>query len=205
MVGKEDMRSVFMSSKHHPNWRGGKPLCKTCGKKLSTYKPKLYKCSKCWKTTWSGKKSIAWKGGKKNNNGYVMIWKSDHLHCDSQGYVREHRLVMEKSLGRYLNKDEVVHHINGNRGDNRLENLQLLSKKEHDLIHLKDSTRHKMPKGHVPWNKGLVGVMPTPWNKGLLKRIILICRNCKLEFSVAPCRKEAIFCGKKCYLEGRYL
>ena len=51
-----------------------------------------------------GKNHWHWNGGRKNNNGYVMIYKPNHPNCDQQGYVREHRLVMEQYLKRYLRK-----------------------------------------------------------------------------------------------------
>jgi hypothetical protein len=72
----------------------------------------------------------SWKGGRiKHPSGYMMVW----VHPDSlfasmrirTGYVMEHRYVMAQSLGRVLHRNETVHHINGDRTDNRLENLQL--------------------------------------------------------------------------------
>lgn len=70
---------------------------------------------------------INWQGGKsKMSHGYVRIWKPNHPTA-SYGYVLEHHLVMEDSLGRYLNVGEVVHHINHRRDDNRIENLKLFS------------------------------------------------------------------------------
>lgn len=58
-------------------------------------------------------------------NGYVKIHMPKHPGAASDGYVLEHRLVMERVLGRYLDKGESVHHKNGRRDDNSPENLEL--------------------------------------------------------------------------------
>lgn len=54
-----------------------------------------------------------------------MVKMDDHPSADGKGYVREHRLVMEKHIGRYLTASEVVHHKNDDPSDNRIENLHL--------------------------------------------------------------------------------
>jgi hypothetical protein len=77
-----------------------------------------------------------WKGGRRmTSNGYVLIYKPDHPYAKGR-YVREHRLVMEEYLGRYLYLWEDVHHKNDIKDDNRLENLQLLSHGEHTVLTL---------------------------------------------------------------------
>ena len=78
------------------------------------------------------------KGGRLSDpDGYILVRQPNHPHANSAGYVREHRLVMEDVLGRFLSPTEVVHHKNRDRADNRVENLQLCADKaEHTRIHL---------------------------------------------------------------------
>jgi len=96
-----------------------------------------------------------WKGGRiVDRHGYIHIYTPDHPECRrlnetrrikanggyyrKEKYIQEHRLVMEKHLGRYLLPTEVVHHINGQKDDNRLSNLVLFrSNAEHLKVDLK--------------------------------------------------------------------
>lgn len=88
-----------------------------------------------------------WKGGSyESKDGYVKI----RIYPDSpffimtehHGYVLEHRLVMAQHLGRPLKPDEVIHHKNGVRNDNRIDNLHLIpSRKEHNIILVKEALR----------------------------------------------------------------
>jgi len=69
-------------------------------------------------------------------NGYRMVFVPNKTYKSGyQGYVYEHRLVMERSLGRELTDDEVVHHKDGNRSNNDIANLVLMSKSEHARGH----------------------------------------------------------------------
>lgn len=91
-----------------------------------------------------GKNNHTWKDGRTvDEHGYVHIKTPGHPRASKCGdYVPEHVLVMEHHLGRYLKWDgpgsdqsEIVHHINGTKHDNRLENLQVVSCSEHLRIH----------------------------------------------------------------------
>jgi Mn-dependent DtxR family transcriptional regulator len=75
------------------------------------------------------------KGYLITHNGYRMIKASKHPFCDSKGYVREHRLVMEKHIGRYLEPEEIVHHVNHDKLDNRIENLEITDLATHTKEH----------------------------------------------------------------------
>jgi predicted transcriptional regulator len=68
------------------------------------------------------------------NIGYVRIYAPFHKEANSWGYVYEHRIVMENALGRCLKDNEIVHHINGNRNDNRVENLLVMDRVEHSKL-----------------------------------------------------------------------
>ena len=78
----------------------------------------------------------AYSGGRHTGaNGYVFALAPDHPATDVRGYVYEHRLIMEAALGRYLEPEEVVHHINGDKLDNRIDNLALYANHSE---HMKD-------------------------------------------------------------------
>ena len=84
-----------------------------------------------------GDKNPSWNGGKqekgKGINKYIYILTPNHpsVQNTKSKYVAEHRLVMEKHLGRYLNRKEFVHHKNGIRNDNCIENLEIVTFSNH--------------------------------------------------------------------------
>lgn len=78
---------------------------------------------------------------KKRSDGYISIYFPDHPKSCKDGYIMEHDLVMECFIGRWLKEDEIVHHKNKKRDDNRIENLQLMTFKEHASLHMKE--RHQ--------------------------------------------------------------
>ena len=83
----------------------------------------------------AGPEHTGWKGGVRMQKGYRYLWNPDHPNSGSHGYVAEHRLVMEKKLGRYLEKHEVVHHIDGQRLNNSPDNLQVFQTNAEHLRH----------------------------------------------------------------------
>lgn len=84
-------------------------------------------CKNCCKgARYKGSLNGNWKGGfKMHVDGYKYIYKPDHPFSVNHKYIMEHRLIFEKHLGRYLKSNEVIHHINENRLDNRIQNLKL--------------------------------------------------------------------------------
>lgn len=76
----------------------------------------------------------------KGDYNYAVV--KDHPSATKNGYVLEHRIIIENYLGRILNSNEVVHHDNECKKDNRIENLVLTTKKDHAIL-------HGLRKGHI--------------------------------------------------------
>ena len=90
-------------------------------------------------------KTNRWKGGRTiDRKGYVLIYCPDHPHARGN-YVLEHRLVMEAHLGRTLLPSEVVHHIDGDKTNNIIPNLQLYSSSS-------GHSKYHRPKG-IAWER----------------------------------------------------
>jgi len=124
-------------------------ICNNCGKRflVSPYKIKISKTKFCSRVCFhshlkdwlQGKRHPQWKGGRTyDSDGYVCIKMRNHPNCNKQGYIREHRLVIEEKLGRYLLPTEIIHHLNGDKQDNRPENVIITTRSKHINIHRKE-------------------------------------------------------------------
>ena len=112
--------------------------CPSCGKERWEIfrKPHNRLCRSC---NARAARSSQWKGGRvKTKDGYILIklQPDDFFYsmAEPNGYVREHRLVVARALGRCLLPHEIIHHKNGNKDDNRYpENLEILNASNHLL------------------------------------------------------------------------
>jgi hypothetical protein len=153
-LSKEWRRKISLANKGKIRPKGFSEKCRQrmLGKKLSLKTRKKLSIAHKGKPAWnkgkkcpqiskavSGKNNHQWKGGKiitSGKNKYILIKNHKHPFATKTGYILEHRLVMEKHLGRYLKPEEIVHHINRNTLDNKIENLKLFfNNSEHSKIH----------------------------------------------------------------------
>ena len=109
--------------------------CGVCGKRIEKIRKDGIKAQACsHKCARTGKERGAYKE-RVEISEYLYLYLPKHPNATKSGYVAEHRAVVEKILGRYLKKKEVIHHINGNKHDNRLENLEVMTASEHNTLH----------------------------------------------------------------------
>ena len=112
---------------------------------------RVYHSQEAWDRIRKGSHLGNWKGGKTiDAEGYVRIHVYDEGDPLKGRNVYEHRYMMEKHLGRKLLRTELVHHIDGDRQNNDIVNLQLVGYKEHKRIHIHDKTiNSKRRKGYI--------------------------------------------------------
>lgn len=96
------------------------------------------------KTGYRRQKDYEFGGHEKlRDDGYIQVYVPDHPNANKEGYVMKHRLVMEKELGIILPRGIVVHHINGNRTDNRVINLAVMKFEAHAALHLRQRNERR--------------------------------------------------------------
>lgn len=115
-------------------------LC-DCGRKKLVRSSQLIggRSSSCRK----GECAPAWAGGRQITTfGYVSIYAPDHPNGHARGRIYEHVKVMSEHLGRPIRKGESIHHLNGVRDDNRIENLELWSTRHPAGQRIPDKIKH---------------------------------------------------------------
>ena len=108
--------------------------CKECGTETKKYdrEGSIFCNNKCyfkWKRKNPNKRAYK---DKIFVNGYFYLYMPEHPNAIKKGrYIAEHRYIAEQTIGRYLERNEIAHHINGDKTDNRKENIEFMTIGEH--------------------------------------------------------------------------
>ena len=109
--------------------------CVMCQMMFKPDRPGRRFCCRMCASLWTGPRRSTYKGGRTiSAKGYVLVLAPKHPRVHADRYIFEHRLVMERHLGRQLRRHEIVHHINGIKTDNRVENLQVMTNRRHSKM-----------------------------------------------------------------------
>ena len=131
--------------------------CLHCGQEFKPKRKEQGFCSKSCAGVLKGKMSSKWMKGRTNRykgakqvdkDGYIRICGTGHPFRYGRLMIPEHIAIMEKHLGRRLSKEEVVHHRNGNRQDNRVSNLEIMKRSEHCSLHAREAVQLKNRNEH---------------------------------------------------------
>jgi hypothetical protein len=90
--------------------------------------------------------NVSWRGGLMRSRGYVYVLRADHPRANKHGYVKRVNLIMEDFLNRYLEKDEIVRFIDSNRANEKLDNLEIVTKSQLCSITARHSNEKKWGK-----------------------------------------------------------
>lgn len=122
---------------------------------------------------------------RKGDYDYALV--PEHPNATKNGYVLYHRIVMENHLGRLLDKSEVVHHVNENKHDNRIENLQILDSREHVRLHVAQRGRQicrlKCPNCGKIFERFKNQTFKNKYHKTKTLLFICCCKKCGTQFS----------------------
>jgi len=137
-------------------------------------------------------------GRFKTNKGYCIDRGYKLVYTENDGCVLEHRLIMEKHLDRKLLSSELIHHKDGNKLNNKIDNIEITSQQEHPIIHFKGKARpcvtkfeivDKLPNFHL----GLIVSLKPDYRTYVCKK----CVNCGMLFWTRK-DKTAINCSNSC-------
>ena len=128
--------------------------------------------------------------------GYIWLYKKSHPMSNKSGYVLEHRYIMSQHLNRILNSNEIVHHVNEKRTDNRIENFQLMSDFEHKSFHGKkhSNLKYQFNKTCISCGKKFVGGGNAKYCTQCKTKE---CKYCSKKFISDPAQKRK-YCCKEC-------
>lgn len=134
------------------------------------------------------KERFGWKiEGIVKKDDYLYAIVKEHPNAIKHGYVLLHRIIMENHLERLLNADEVVHHINGNKFDNRIENLQLTDNKKHASYHGKLQGKKYVLAKCPMCKKEIVRAHNKTFLGGYKSNHIFCSKECSRQFQLKSC------------------